>query len=125
MSTIGDVISRERKRQKMTMRELGKLSETSAATVCRIEKGLREPKIETARKIFKALGIKELPIMEKHEEPNSEIIDPHGLVPSLEFAIKVIDCDDPYSIGIKNGMIYALSLITGRTPIFDESLKGD
>lgn len=125
MNNIGNIIRTERMRQNLTCRELGKLSGTSAATVNRIENGKRKPKLKTARKILAALGLEVMPITEKRKEPNAEIVNPNGLIPTLENAIMLTNGTDPYSVGMKNGMIYALSLITGRAPVYDESLKGE
>lgn len=125
MNNIGNIIRSERMRQNLTCRELGKLSETSAATVSRLENNKRIPRIKTAMKILAALGIEEIPIIEEHKEPNAKIVNPNGLIPTLENAIMLTNGTDPYSVGMKNGMIYALSLITGSTPVFDDSLKGE
>lgn len=125
MNNIGNIIRTERMRQNLTCRELGKLSGTSAATVSRLENSKREPKLKTAGKILAALGLEEMPITEKYKEPNAEIVTPNGLIPTLENAIMLTNGTDPYSVGMKNGMIYALSLITGRVPVYDESLKGE
>lgn len=125
MNNIGNIIRTERMQQNLTCRELGKLSGTSAATVSRLENCKRIPRIKTAMKILAALGIKEIPITEKRKEPNVEIVNPNGLIPTLENAIMLTNGKDPYSVGMKNGMTYALSLITGRVPVFDESLKGE
>ena len=125
MNNIGNIIRTERMRQDLTCRELGKISGTSAATVNRIENGKRMPRIKTTRKILVALGLEVMPIIEKRKEPNAEIVNPNGLIPTLENAIMLTNGTDPYSVGMKNGMIYAFSLITGRAPVFDESLKGE
>ena len=125
MNNIGRIIRTKRMQQNLTCRELGKLSGTSAATVSRIENAKRIPKIKTANKILVALGLELMPITEKREEPNVEIVNPNGLIPTLENAIMLTNGADPYSVGMKNGMIYALSLITGRAPVFDENLKGN
>lgn len=55
----------------------------------------------------------------------AEIVTPNGLIPMLENAIILTNGEDPYSVGMKNGMAYALSLITGRVLVVDESLKGE
>lgn len=125
MNNIGRIIRTERMWQNLTCLELGKLSGTSAATVSRIENVKRIPKIKTANKILVALGLELMPIIEEREEQNAEIVNPNGLIPTLENAVMLTNGTDPYSVGMKNGMIYALSLITGRAPVFDESLKGD
>ena len=55
---IGSIIRTERIRKGLSCRDLAKLSDTSAATVCRLETGKRKGSTKAALKILKALDIK-------------------------------------------------------------------
>lgn len=64
---IGSIIHTERIHKGLSCRELAEISDTSAATVCRLETGKRKGSTKAALKIFKALGIE------------LEIVDPNSL----------------------------------------------
>lgn len=53
---IRDMIISERRRQKMTQKELAGLTGISQANICNIERGTSRPGIDTLRKIADALG---------------------------------------------------------------------
>lgn len=57
--TIGENIKRIRKERGLTQEELGKSIDISGVAIMRYEKGQREPKIETIKKIASALGVSE------------------------------------------------------------------
>ena len=52
---IGENIRKIRKEKKLTQKELGKLCGMSEAQIGQYENGLRNPKMETLKKIAKAL----------------------------------------------------------------------
>lgn len=56
-STVGQLIREERKRQGLTMEQLGKKMGISGSLVGRYERGEENPKIETVERFANALGI--------------------------------------------------------------------
>lgn len=85
---IGSIIRTERIRKGLSCRELAELSNTSAATVCRLETGKRKGSTKAALKIFKALGIK----LEITEEKTTEsIVDSDGLYSTVVTGQEIID----------------------------------
>ena len=113
---IGTIIRTERIRQGLSCRELGELSGTSAATVCRLETGKRKGSTKSALKILNALDIK-LEIVE--EKMAEQIIDPNSLFSKIEFAIAASNGTNEYSVGFRNGLRYALYFLDGKTPEYE------
>ena len=113
---IGSIIRTERIRKGLSCRELAELSNTSAATVCRLETGKRKGSTKAALKILKALDIK-LEITE--EKTAKSITDPNSLNSKIEFAIKVSTGTDAYMVGFRNGLRYALYLLDGKAPQYE------
>lgn len=124
---VGLMIKKERVQKGMTLRELGDLSKTSAATICRIENGKRLGNAKSVFKIAKTLGIS-IDIPEEKEE--DRYVNPDGLIPRLMEAINTGEDPTPYDLGFRNGILYALYLITGKEvggsieiPDLDEAIK--
>lgn len=113
---IGNIIRTERIRKGLSCRELAELSNTSAATVCRLETGKRKGSTKAALKIFKALGI-ELEIIE--EKTAESITDPNSLYSKIEFVIIASTGTDEYMVGFRNGLRYALYLLDGKAPQYE------
>ena len=113
---IGNIIRTERIRKGLSCRELAELSDTSAATVCRLETGKRKGSTKAALKILKALGI-ELEIVE--EKTAESIVDPNSLYSKIKFAIEASTGTDAYIVGFRNGLRYALYLLDGKAPKYD------
>ncbi|MBR2256334.1 MAG: helix-turn-helix transcriptional regulator [Blautia sp.] len=113
---IGSTIHKERIRKGLSCRELAELSNTSAATVCRLETGKRKGSTKAALKILKALGI-ELEIT--GEKTVESIVDPNSLYSRIEFAIKASTGTDAYMVGFRNGLRYALYLLDGKAPQYE------
>ena len=113
---IGSIIRTERIRKGLSCRDLAKLSDTSAATVCRLETGKRKGSTKAALKILKALDIK----LEITDEKTAEsIIDPISLYSKIEFAIESSNGTDEYMVGFRNGLRYALYLLDGEAPQYE------
>ena len=113
---IGSIIHTERIRKGLSCRELAELSDTSAATVCRLETGKRKGSTKAALKILKALDIK----LEITEEKAAEsIVDPISLYSKIEFAIESSNGTDEYIVGFRNGLRYALYLLDGKAPQYE------
>lgn len=55
-SEISNMIVTERKKQKITQKELSRLTHISQANVCNIERGIIKPSIESLKRIADALG---------------------------------------------------------------------
>ncbi len=53
---LGDVISEERKKQKVTQKELGELADLSTVTIQQIESGKRTASFANVEKVLNALG---------------------------------------------------------------------
>lgn len=51
-------------------------------------------------------------------------MDKEKLINDIEFGIDATDLDDDYSVGMRNGMRWCLSLITGQEPEYDKCKKG-
>lgn len=119
---IGSIIHTERIRKGLSCRELAELSNTSAATVCRLETGKRKGSTKAALKILKALDIK----LEITEEKTAEsIVDPISLYSKIEFAIESSNGTDEYMVGFRNGLRYALYLLdVNRTREFQAEGRG-
>lgn len=123
---IGLMIKKERMQKGMTLRELGDLSGTSAATICRIENGKRLGNAKSVFKIAKTLGIS----IDIPKEKEDRYVNPDGLIPRLIEALGLEEDLLPYDRGFRNGILYALYLITGREvgepiekPDLDETIK--
>lgn len=119
---IGSTIHTERIRKGLSCRELAELSNTSAATVCRLETGKRKGSTKAALKILKALGI-ELEIT--GEKTVESIVDPNSLYSRIEFAIKASTGIDAYMVGFHNGLRYALYLLDGKAPQYEFIMMED
>ena len=107
---IGSIIRTERIRKGLSCRELAELSNTSAATVCRLETGKRKGSTKAALKILKALGIESEIVEEKTAE---------SIVDKIEFAIIASTGTDEYMVGFRNGLRYALYLLDGKAPQYE------
>lgn len=59
-----------RERAYLTQEDLARKTHITVATVSRIERGERQPRVSTIRKLARALGIKPAELME--DEPMSE-----------------------------------------------------
>lgn len=113
---IGSIIHTERIRKGLSCRELAELSDTSAATVSRLETGKHKGSTKAALKILKALDIK----LEITEEKAAEsIVDPDSLYSKIEFAIKASTGTDAYMVGFHNGFQYALYLLDVKAPKYE------
>ena len=122
---LGKIIHDERIKQKLSCRQLGFLSGTSAGTVSRTENPSLKDKtyvsFKSLRKICKALGIEEYDKYES-EIPKEElfIIDGNGLIPKINTAIKLSNGEHIYDVGFRNGLRFAKYLIDGRKPEYEE-----
>jgi hypothetical protein len=47
------------------------------------------------------------------------------LIKDIEFGIKASNADDTYTIGLRNGMRWCLSLLDGKEPIFEDCNSND
>ena len=113
---IGNIIHTERIRKGLSCRELAELSDTSAATVCRLETGKRKGSTKAALKILKALGVELETVEEKTTESS---VDPNSLYSKIEFAIKASTGTGAYMVGFRNGLRYALYLLDGKEPKYE------
>jgi transcriptional regulator with XRE-family HTH domain len=57
MELDGDTLQRVRLSQGLTMQKLGKTAEVNPVTIGRLERGFRTPRLETVRKLARALGV--------------------------------------------------------------------
>ena len=67
-SEISEMIISERKRQKITQKQLSQLTGISQANICNIEKGSSKPTIDSLKKISDALGKRLSVTFEDREE---------------------------------------------------------
>ena len=67
-SEIEDMIITERKRQKITQKQLAQKTGISQANICNIEKGTSKPTIDSLKKIADALGKRLVVFFEDREE---------------------------------------------------------
>lgn len=54
--TVAELLSRTRERAGLSQRELAALAGTSAAAICEVEGGRRDPRVETLERIVGAAG---------------------------------------------------------------------
>ena len=66
---IGENIRKIRKEKKLTQKELGKLCGMSEAQIGQYENGLRNPKMETLKKIAKALKVSSFDLIDGYKIP--------------------------------------------------------
>lgn len=66
---IGENIRKIRKEKKLTQKELGKLCGMSEAQIGQYENGLRNPKMETLKKIAKALKVSSFDLIDSYKIP--------------------------------------------------------
>lgn len=71
---FGDKLKEERKKKGISQKELGQKLGVSQAMIAQYEKGDRTPKIETIKKIAKALEVEAIVLM-GYRNKNSNIID--------------------------------------------------
>lgn len=74
---IGEHIKRERKRAKMTQKDLAEKSGLATITIQQYERGVREPRAEIVYRIAKALGVLPTKLIDDMENELAEFIENH------------------------------------------------
>ena len=119
VAELGKIIRKERIRRGLSCRELGDMSGTSAATICRIENGKRAN--AAAKSFFKICKALEIKIDDAElRKPEPAIVDPCCFVSRLNSEIMITRGMDLYSVGFRNGLRYALYLLNGQMPKYEQ-----
>ena len=74
---IGEHIKRERKRARMTQKDLAEKSGLATITIQQYERGVREPRAEIVYRIAKALGVLPTKLIDDMEDELAEFIESH------------------------------------------------
>ena len=74
---IGEHTKRERKRARMTQKDLAEKSGLATITIQQYERGVREPRTEIVYRIAKALGVLPTKLIDDMEDELAEFIESH------------------------------------------------
>ena len=108
MRELGAAVREERRKRKLTMRELADMTGTSPSTICRLETGKAMLQSKSIKKILAALDI-------SADDANDRI---SRIIVILQKAANEDDTySDDFSRGLDHGICFALALLTGEVSL--------
>lgn len=110
MRELGAAVREERRKRKLTMRELASMTGTSPSTICRLETGKVMSQSKNIKKILAALDI-------STDDANDRI---SRIIAILQKAANENEDEhylDDFSRGLDHGICFALALLTGEVSL--------